>query len=234
MEKFLPQIKQIKLKLRKAKSVDQDLKVFGASSHKYLVSPPLNRSEIEAFESKYNISLPESFKIFLLNIGNGGISFANSAAGPFYGIYPLGHKVNISYNVNDDPKESLTRPVLIHPQITNQEWEALIEQNNSNQGKIYSGILPIGTQGCTYIHGLILNGTHRGKVVNLDIDLQMPIFTFEDNFLDWYERWLDEILTGELLKDDPTWFGYNERKANPIILDEKEENIDNQIRNKRR
>ena len=29
--------------------------------------------------------------------------------------------------------------------------------------------------------------------MNVDLDLQKPFFVFESNFMDWYERWLDEI-----------------------------------------
>ena len=90
------------------------------------------------------------------------------------------------------------------------------EEFDKEMGNIFSGILPIGSQGCTYLHGIILNGKHKGKVVNLDISRQKPKFTYENNFLDWYERWLDEVISEELLKDGPSWFGYAERKV-PII-----------------
>jgi hypothetical protein len=46
--------------------------------------------------------------------------------------------------------------------------------------------------------------------VNLSSDGGCPKFTFEDHFLDWYERWLDEVISGELITDDkPSWFGYS-------------------------
>ncbi len=61
---------------------------------------------------------------------------------------------------------------------------------------VYSGILPIGHQGCGTVHAIILNGQLAGKVIYLDY-WQYPFFTYEKNFLDWYERWLDERLTGE-------------------------------------
>jgi len=54
----------------------------------------------------------------------------------------------------------------------------------------------------------VLNGEHRGKVVNLDESLQVPLFAFEDNFLDWYERWLDEVISGDLVQKKNAWFGF--------------------------
>lgn len=74
--------------------------------------------------------------------------------------------------------------------------------------RIYAGILPIGSQGCAYLHGLVLNGPYKGQIVNADAERQKPRFAFENNFLDWYERWLDEVISGELLTDSPSWFGY--------------------------
>jgi hypothetical protein len=49
---------------------------------------------------------------------------------------------------------------------------------------------------------------HKGRVVNIDIDEQRPKFAFELNFLDWYERWLDEVISGDLIVNTPSWFGY--------------------------
>ena len=44
----------------------------------------------------------------------------------------------------------------------------------------------------------MIEGEFRGRIVNLDFDLDKPVFAFESNFLDWYERWLDEVISGEL------------------------------------
>jgi SMI1 / KNR4 family (SUKH-1) len=215
MHQFKEQTERIRAKLKAAKQKDQQLKVHGADYHKYIIHPPLEESALSGFEKEYNISLPASFRAFLLHIGNGGVSQAGSAAGPFYGIYPLGKCVN---DLISDPGKYLSGPVKIYPGISDDDWNNLIKEAERDdisdadyevaQGNIYAGILPIGCQGCAYIHGLVLNGEHTGKVVNIDIDRQKPRFTFEDTFLDWYERWLDEILSEDLLADGPSWFGY--------------------------
>jgi len=44
--------------------------------------------------------------------------------------------------------------------------------------------------------------------VNLDLDGRSSQFAFESNFLEWYERWLDEIIAGYLLQDRAGSFGY--------------------------
>ncbi len=215
MHQFDEQVKRIRTKLIAAKQKDKKLKVFGAGTHKYILHKPLAQAALSDFETQYNISLPGSYKVFLLQLGNGGESHAGAAAGPFYGIYPLGGCVD---ELTADPAKYLSEPVKIYPGITAEDWQQLIKETEEDDisdeayeaaiGNIYAGILPIGSQGCSYVHGLVLNGEHAGKVVNLDTERQQPQFTFENNFLDWYERWLDEIISEELLTDGPSWFGY--------------------------
>jgi hypothetical protein len=216
MEK-LSQIERIKKKLVIAKNTDKDLKVFGADSHKYFVGETVNNEEILKFEKDYTIELPEDYKAFLLHIGNGGISYANSAAGPGYGIYPLGKNTNEL--IYENTELYLKEEARIYPKMTNEFWSDLnknIEDNDDisteefdlELGKIFSGLLPVGTQGCTYYYALVLNGEFKGRIVNVDSDRQKPYFAFESNFLDWYERWLDEIIPENLMIDEPDLFTY--------------------------
>ncbi|MGF6847115.1 pimeloyl-ACP methyl ester carboxylesterase [Chitinophaga sp. W3I9] len=215
MHQFKEQIERISTKLKAAKQKDKQLKVFGASYHKYTIHPPLEEAQLSGFEKEHNISLPGSFRAFLLYVGHGGISQAGSAAGPYYGIYPLRKGAN---DLTSNPEKYLSEPVKIYPGISDDEWNNLIKETEREDlsdeaydaaiQNIYTGILPIGSQGCAFIHGLVLNGEHAGKVVNIDIDRQKPRFTFESNFLDWYERWLDEIISEDLLADGVSWFGY--------------------------
>lgn len=213
----LNQIERIKKKLVIAKNTDKDLKVFGADSHKYFVGETVNNEEILKFEKDYTIELPEGYKAFLLYIGNGGISFADSAAGPGYGIYPLGKNTNEL--IYENTELYLKEDAKIHPKMTDEFWSDLnknIEDNDDisteefdlELGKIFSGLLPVGTQGCTYYHALVLNGEFKGRVVNVDSDRQKPHFAFESNFLDWYERWLDEIIPENVMIDEPDLFTY--------------------------
>jgi hypothetical protein len=119
------------------------------------------------------------------------------------------------------PEQHLKLPVAIFPGMSNADWQILTkdidecaddisdEDFETLLGQVYGGILPLGSQGCSYLHALILNGPHAGKVVNVDIDRQQPVFTYEANFLDWYERWLDEVISGDLRQDSASWFGYS-------------------------
>jgi len=217
METYNKQIRRIKNKLLEAKEVDKKLIVFGANKHKYYLNPPATELEVLEFERKFSIELPECYRSFITQIGNGGNSNAKSAAGPYYGIYPLGEHVDDL--IYDNPEKYLKNDCIIYPNMTDDYWESLTNDTDENEdisdedyekktGKIYAGILPIGSQGCSYLHAIILNEQYKGRVVNLDMDMQKPHFTFEKNFLDWYEKWLDEVISGELITTKPTWFGY--------------------------
>lgn len=210
------QLQRIRAKLNAASNADKKREVFGAESHQYRIGSPASESEVAAFEKRYSLALPGCYRSFLTGVGNGGPSHRGSAAGPFYGIYPLGHGVE---EILDNPESYLSKPPIIRPEMTEKEWDVLTDgigdEGNSSEadkeesGWMYAGLLPIGSQGCTYLHALVLSGPHAGKVVNLDIDgCQKPKFTFENNFLDWYERWLDEVLAGYLTQGGAAWFGY--------------------------
>ncbi|HEX9061796.1 MAG TPA: SMI1/KNR4 family protein [Clostridia bacterium] len=191
------QISRIKEKLPIAKAKDLNLNVFGSQKHKYALANTVSSQEVEAFEQNNNIVLPIEYKLFLYELGNGG-------AGPYYGIYPL---------KTSSVDQYLSKPCKLHPKMSDDEWNSLISfQNDDNidddqyekaRSELFQGMLEIGTQGCTYNMMMVVSGDYKGRVVYIDEDLQKPFVTFESNFLDWYERWLDEIIKGY----DMFWFG---------------------------
>lgn len=214
MTSFQDQIQRIKEKLPLAKAADPNLKVFGAIEHKYEMHAPATVEQVQALEERLGVPLPECYKAFILEVGNGGDAYLDEAAGPHYGIYPLGGRietfVEIAYLKND---------CIIYPGMTKEYWQSVMARMEADEvpdeeyemeiGRIFGGILPIGNQGCSLLHGIILNGPHKGVVVNLSEDKYQPIFTFEKNFLDWYERWLDEVIGGELGYQGAGSFGYH-------------------------
>ncbi|MGG5577696.1 SMI1/KNR4 family protein [Myroides sp. C15-4] len=212
------QIQRIKEKLAHIESYDKEWKVFGSNSHEYQIGPGINHQEITVFEKKYGIELPEAYVAFVTQIGNGNPqeeAYMGSGAGPYYGIYPFGEGIE-DLPVGDGQRY-LSYPCLLHPTMTEEEWKALTSElyddSLSDQaydaivGPLYGGLLPLGTQGCAITTCLILNGPYLGRIVYLNDDYK-PQFAFETHFLDWYERWLDEIISGELLAQHAGWFGY--------------------------
>ena len=232
------QLQRIQQKLAQAKAADKDLEVFGASSHKYHLNPPVSEAEVLAFEEKYGVSLPEDYRAFMLTIGDAKAKKSDFIAGPYFGLYAFGTCVDeLLY---EKIETYLKAPCNLSPDMTREEWDALTdpllpseeeeEEDDdkyfAERAKVFGGLLPLGSQGCTYEHALVLNGKYAGRVVNVDLDLAQPKFAFEANFLDWYERYLDEVISGQLLDDRPTWFGYHRGEPAEVLLNEYEQTTD--------
>ena len=240
------QLERIQQKLAQAKAADKDLQVFGASSHKYHLNPPVSEAEVLAFEEKYGISLPEDYRAFVQTIGDANAQKLETMAGPYYGLSAFGTQVDdLLY---EGSEIYLKAPCALSPDMTQEEWESLsdplltdeeeedeeeegyvieVEDNYIEEcGKVFGGLLPLGSQGCAYYHALVLNGKYAGRVVNVNWDLLKPVFAFETNFLDWYERYLDEVISGQLLDKRPTWFGYHRGEPAEELLNEYEQTTD--------
>jgi hypothetical protein len=241
------QLQRIQQKLAQAKAADKDLEVFGASSHKYHLNPPVSEAEVLAFEEKYGVSLPEDYRDFVQTIGDANAQKLETMAGPYYGLSAFGTQVDdLLY---EGSEIYLKAPCALSPDMTQEEWEKLsapleledfededdekdgyvieIEDNYIEEcGKVFGGLLPLGSQGCAYYHALVLNGKYAGRVVNVNWDLLKPVFAFETNFLDWYERYLDEVISGQLLDKRPTWFGYHRGEPAEELLNEYEQTTD--------
>ena len=207
--KDLNQVERIKIKLNLAKNTDSFLEVFGARSHRYRLDSPIDIKEVEIFEKKYNISLPDEYKVFLTQIGNGGNEYktqvGNSGAGPYYGIYKLG----------DEGHTYVTNPALgyiekepfFNSKMTKEDWKKIDEnmpedissdEYEREYAKAYAGILTICACGCIGYMGIMLSGENTGRVVCIYDEIgYCPEFVKEANFLDWYENWLDLIISGQ-------------------------------------
>jgi hypothetical protein len=239
------QLHRIQQKFSQARAADKDLQVFGASSHKYHLNPPVTEVEVLAFEEKYGVQLPECYRAFVQTIGDVNAQKLETMAGPYYGLYAFGTQVDdLLY---EGSEIYLKTPCTLSPDMTQEEWESLSdplltdeEEEDEEEGyvievedkyfaeraKVFGGLLPLGSQGCTYYHALVLNGKYAGRIVNVDLDLAQPKFAFETNFLDWYERYLDEVISGQLIDDRPTWFGYHRGEPAEELLNEYEQTTD--------
>ena len=232
------QLHRIQQKLAQAKEADKNLEVFGADAHQYHLNPPVSEAEVLAFEEKYGVQLPECYRAFMLTIGDTKAKRLDTMAGPYYGLYAFGTSVDSL--LCGKTETYLKAPCNLSPDMTREEWDALTdpllpseeeeEEDDdkyfAERAKVFGGLLPLGSQGCTYEHALVLNGKYAGRVVNVDLDLAQPKFAFEANFLDWYERYLNEVISGQLIDDRPTWFGYHRGEPAEVLLNEYEHTTD--------
>ena len=69
--------------LDRLRKIDSAYNAFGSGTHKYAFGPRLSESDILVFETQNSCRLPEPYKTFLTEFGNGG-------CGPSYGVFPVG------------------------------------------------------------------------------------------------------------------------------------------------
>jgi hypothetical protein len=137
-------------KLRIKKSLDPDCIGFGVERHRYELQPPIEESKLESLEARYGISLPGSYRRFLLTIGNGG-------AGPGYGLYSLEGALcgtpDKAYGYpGSEAGEEIRKPFIRPDQI-------LKEDEHDDQG-----MLTLCQHGCAHDDFLVLNSAERGFV----------------------------------------------------------------------
>lgn len=178
-------IEELRKGLAAAQTADAGWKVFGAERHQYRWNPPALLSEVEALEKTLGVTLPEEYRNFLLQAGNGG-------AGPAYGLF----SVQEIPGWMDWPLEPEEPPVL------SPERDAADLSTDENWRR---GCMPIGSQGDTYFTALMLTGPHRGRVVYWEWEGSWAFFPEARTFLDWYQRWLREVAAGYRI----FWFWLN-------------------------
>ncbi|MGG4103664.1 HEAT repeat domain-containing protein [Paenibacillus lautus] len=194
------QVLRVREKLKQAAAADPNCQVFGARIHQYRLYEPLRQAELAQFEQQHGVKLPDAYRVFLTEIGNGG-------AGPYYGIHPLGKKQVIGLERIHEP--SVLRSAAREDQAAGKMTKLCLDNDIDDEAydeamaEWCQGLLNIGEQWCGYETMLIVTGEYRGKVVYLDLDQTRSFFTYEEHFLDWYERWLDETIAGY----ESAWFG---------------------------
>ena len=228
MEKYDAQVARIKKKLAKMKVSDKALNQFGAKTHRYILREPIPEKDVVNYEEQLHITLPEAYKIFITRIGYGG-------AGPDHGLWIFSPDLFIGNNeFYKDP--SLFLPLTFGPDTSNEEWKAntskfyqklSLEEEWKEDDRVYGGLSIIGDCGCGTMNRLVMNGEHKGKIVWTPGDCTVkPGFYEEDNFLDWYERWLDESILRDLQLFGVGNFAVRDKKSDEEVIRQYEEAID--------
>jgi hypothetical protein len=198
---------------------DPRREVFGAGAHQYKLNPPLSISVVEAFEKQHGISLPEDYRSFITEIGNGG-------AGPFYGLFPFGMHDDgfdlcswegggmigdlskpfphvTAWNLpmsfwSGEPDPAPDTPLEEEDRLM-EAWDRELEAHYWNPA-IMNGAIPICHRGCALRQWLVVHGEQRGFVWN---DLRVDnggiatLLGKSDNpltFTDWYMEWLEDSI----------------------------------------
>jgi hypothetical protein len=155
--------------LRRLRAVDTGFRVFGSEEHRYELGPVLSESHLAAFETANGVRLPEDYRRFLSEVGNGG-------AGPFFGLQPLG-----TFGRN------LSRPFPLFAAtdtLSDEELDRLPDRDE------YPGALEFCHQGCSIYSYLVVNGPTYGTIWDGREDFYPTGLAFGA----WYRRWLERAL----------------------------------------
>ena len=192
----------VKQSLAKLKALDKNYSVFGSERHKYLLHATLEKSEVSAFETKHNIRLPEDYRRFITEIGNGG-------AGPYYGLETLEDSLFIDLDYKKENEYiNLSQPFLLTQKwnmefagVSDNEQEYQVFEKEYFKDSWVNGLLRICNFGCGVSLNLVANGTEYGNIWVDDRGSDGGIFpdpyfgqSERTQFLDWYILWLDKSL----------------------------------------
>ena len=160
---------------------------YAESYHHWKLSPTIPLSEIEAFEKRAGIELPENYVYYLTKVGGGGAS-----PGTGFDVFKSEWE---SYDGLQDVSEQLTRV------MTEAEWKERYGEHEYEE----PGTISLCGMDITYVAFLIVSGPMRGHVVYLDYDGDCAPMWPKGSayFLDWCENWFRELASGYDI--DPTW-----------------------------
>jgi SMI1 / KNR4 family (SUKH-1) len=170
---------------------------FGASAHGFQLAPPLTEPEVDALERRHGIALPPDYRDFLKQAGASG-------AGPSYGLLPA-TRWGDALSGDVDTPDFAARGCPWQPGMTRDAatWARVGEELDEP----FQGTIALCHQGCAYYAVLVVTGPARGRVMYVSPDGGCPLFMEDEGFLDWYQRWLDELDWGF----QHHWFGTSMR-----------------------
>jgi hypothetical protein len=198
---------------------DWKRRVFGAATHHYRLNPPFSISVIKDFERRHGIALPEDYRCFVSEIGNGG-------AGPYYGVLPFGKDDDdrgweggglvgdpgipfshtAAWNLpkafwerepdwpDDAPIEACDRLM--------EAWDRELEAHYWNPA-VMNGAIPICHKGCALLQWLVIHGEQRGfvwddrRADHAGIAPVLDAAREPMTFADWYMGWIEDSLNGK-------------------------------------
>jgi hypothetical protein len=206
-------------KLERLGNLDRERLVFGAAFHNYVLNPCLDEGVIRAVEGRYGFHLPEDYRRFLLEVGNGG-------AGPYYGLFKLGEHDDGwgfcswegGYLLGDPSapfpyQSSWNLPYTFWSEAPyNKEWASEEESDRAYEAwdtkleeaywapSVMNGAIPICHLGCALRQWLVVTGSERGNVwgdERVDDRGVYPLVTGGGDrvtFSKWYLSWLDDSI----------------------------------------
>ena len=190
---------EIVARVRELDRADPNREIFAADAHAYRFAPPLTEEAVARFEREAAIALPDDYRRFLIEVGDGG-------AGPYHGI------LSLDASLEETPLEALREPFPYtraidffaqyseHPPM---EHIAVMTRDAAYRARVteklaalvrddmVAGTLCVCHYGCGDRYRLVVTGPQRGRMWHDGIEPGSGIFPMNESFTELYERWLD-------------------------------------------
>ncbi|WP_351234279.1 SMI1/KNR4 family protein [Streptomyces sp. NPDC002133] len=172
---------RVRAQVRQMSARDPQRRRFGAQTHQYVLAPRLEETQIGAFEESHGIALPQEYRSFVAQVGNG-------PAGPGHGLMPL----------------TTARSEAAEEWAADGEWE-----DDRLPGRLREpfplaeplpgpmrtptdltvGTLILAELGCGMYIRLVVSGPRAGEIWQIDPDWGgfVPV---SPGFHAWYTEWL--------------------------------------------
>lgn len=170
---------------------------LGSRGYLRLMGPTLSEDALRGIEATHGVALPDEYRAFLQQIGNGG-------PGPYYGLLPFEKALDYDDRLwgATVPTDHLSSP-FPHIAAFNPEADHRLAGEQVDRGAITEvelshlvhsstdGTLGLAHHGCAYYDTLVVTGPTRGTVWHDASDTGQGFFPLNMGFFDWYQRWLD-------------------------------------------
>ena len=192
------QMKIVETKISELRLLDKTFSVFGSEDHKYEFNTEISKNELIEFENKHGITLPNSYREFILKFGNGG-------CGPAYGLLQIETGIlDIPHYPEDSDIIKLSNEFRFDtfwnlenfPKNDYQLWEKEYDHSKWNDG-----MLRICHEGCGTFLNLVITGKERGNIWVDDRANDGGIYPVnhhkgktKTDFIAWYLNWLNESI----------------------------------------
>jgi hypothetical protein len=161
------------------------------------LGPVLPEREVAAFENRHSVTLPDGYRRFLREVGNGG------DGPPYYGLARLGEAAS---DMPDSERRTWTKLDMLDQDFPFSKpwiWEGeegmwddkahdWSDEGRAKLAQVERGNICLGNDGCGAYWHLIVVGPERGNVWLFCGEGIQPTVP-RRNFLCWYEDWLDGV-----------------------------------------
>jgi len=163
------------------------------------LDPVISAERLIEIEKELNVRFPESYRIFLTQIQNGGASDNLDKKGPYYGIYPIEKSIEEiqEWEIDLSQPFPLTEDLEYAEQNQTDIQQVLDQYQNTST---IEGSFPICEYGCGDFFRLVITGEKSGEVwVDSGLINDTGFYSLKVDILTFFENWLNRQI--EILSD---------------------------------